>query len=469
MVFVLDRHKKPLMPCTEKRARLLLQRGRAVVHKLAPFTIRLKDRVLEDSEVHPLQIKLDPGSSIPGVAVLRGDSVMFLGEIHHRTEIRDRLARRRALRRGRRNRRTRYRKPRFLNRHPETCAGCGRNARHGSRYCRACGQKPEDNGYREIRLPPSLRARVDQVMNGLRKLRVPVGSISMELVRFDTQKLQNPEIAGVEYQQGALWGYEVKEYLLQKCCHRCAYCGGESGDPVLEVEHVIPRSRGGTDRVSNLAIACRTCNEEKDDWMPGEWLAMLQRSKRKLDRVRASNLPAALGQLKVPLRDAAAVNTTRWVLYRRLLPLGVPVEVGSGGRTKWNRERMGLMKEHYWDAACVGESTPKAFSDHAAYVQVWWARGRGNRQVCRTNKHGFPDRHVSRKKHHFGFQTGDLVRAVIPGGKYQGTWTGRATVKARGSVVVDTKAGISPETSYKHCRVLQRGDGWQYTQHHANV
>lgn len=154
MVFVLDKKKRPLMPCSEKRARLLLKRGRAVVHRIHPFTIRLKDRAVEESEVQPLQVKLDPGSKVTGVAVLRDDEVLFLGDIHHRTDIRDRLMKRRMIRRNRRNRKTRYRKPRFLNRHPEKCAGCGKNARHGSRYCRACVKHPKDNGYREIRLPP---------------------------------------------------------------------------------------------------------------------------------------------------------------------------------------------------------------------------------------------------------------------------------------------------------------------------
>ncbi|CDM64703.1 RNA-guided endonuclease IscB [Pyrinomonas methylaliphatogenes] len=465
MVFVLDKHKKPLMHCTEKRARLLLRRGRAVVHRLAPFTIRLKDRVLEDSEVQPLRLKLDPGSKVTGVAVLRGNEVVFLGEIRHRTDIEDRLAKRRMIRRNRRNRKTRYRKPRFLNRHPEKCAGCGKNAKHGSRYCRKCGQRPKDNGNRNTWLPPSLGARVDQVIHALRKIRVPIGGISVELVRFDTQKLENPEISGVEYQHGTLFGYEVKEYLLQKFGHRCAYCGGESGDPVLEVEHVVPRSRGGSNRVSNLAIACRTCNEEKDDWMPGEWLAILQRSKRKLDRVRAVNVQKALGQLKVPLRDAAAANTTRWALYRRLLSLGSSVKVGSGGRTKWNRERMGLPKEHYWDAACVGDSTPEKFRDIPAWVQVWEAKGRGNRQVCRTDKQGFPVRHLNRQKRHFGFQTGDMVVAEIPRGKYAGRWRGRVAVRANGwfDLFVGGVRAVQG-VSHKHCRVLQRGDGWAYEQ-----
>lgn len=302
-------------------------------------------------------------------------------------------------------------------------------------------------------------------MNALRKLRLPVGAISMELARFDTQKLENPEISGVEYRHGTLFGYEVKEYLLQKFGHRCAYCGGESGDPVLEVEHVVPRSRGGTNRVSNLVIACRTCNRDKGNMRPEEWLDALRNSRLKLDRVRVSHLPKALAQLKTPLKDAAAVNATRWALYRLLLSLGLPVETGSGGRTKWNRERMGLPKEHYWDAACVGKTTPEKFRNVPVWVQVWEAKGQGNRQVCRTDKHGFPIRHLSRQKRHYGFQTGDMVVAEIPRGKYAGRWKGRVAVRANGSFDLFVGGVRAVQgVNHKHCRVLQRGDGWAYEQ-----
>ena len=98
-------------------------------------------------------------------------------------------------------------------------------------------------------------------MNRLSRL-APVTAISQELVRFDTQKLDNPEISGVEYQQGTLLGYEVREYLLEKWERECAYCG--TGDTPLEIEHVVPRSRGGSDRVSNLTLSCHPCNQSKD-------------------------------------------------------------------------------------------------------------------------------------------------------------------------------------------------------------
>ena len=163
------------------------------------------------------------------------------------------------------------------------------------------------------------------------------------------------------------------------------------------------------------------------------------------------------------------LNATRWRLYQALQATGLPVEGGSGGRTKQQRIQHHLPKEHYYDALCVGKSTPDEFQRLSDYVQVWAAKGRGTRQRCRTNKYGFPIRHLAREKRHGGFQTGDWVKAVIPRGKYAGTWTGRATVKASGQILITTGTGQNPTTSAKYCRVLQRGDGWQYTQRRANT
>ena len=308
---MLDRHKRPLMPCSEKRARQLLERGRAVVHRVFPFTIRLKDRLAEESAFQPLRLKLDPGAAVTGFAVLlegaRGVVAVLLGEIHHRADISGRIRDRAARRRSRRGRKVRYREPRFQNRRPEKCAACGKNARRGSRWCRPCERAGNrvDNGHRGVRLPASLEARVLETVNAVEKLLklLPVTALSVEHAKFDTQKLQDPEISGVEYQQGELFGYEVKEYLLEKWGRECVYCGA-TGVP-LEVEHVVPKNPRsgprGTDRVSNLVISCRACNKAKGNKQPGEWLEELQESGRPKDRVRAERLKAALERLKEPL------------------------------------------------------------------------------------------------------------------------------------------------------------------------
>lgn len=424
-VFVLDQHKRPLMPCSEKRARLLLERGRARIHRVAPFTIRLVDRTQGASALQPLRLKLDPGSKTTGWAVTldgqQGTHVPMLGAIIHKPGIKAKLDARRALRRGRRKRKTRYRQPRFKNR-----------------------KRPAGS------LPPSLEARVQQTQNVVTKLRrrLPLTAISIEHVKFDTQAMQNPDITGVQYQQGTLLGYEVREYLLEKWGRACVYCGVT--DVPLEVEHLIPKSRGGTNRVSNLALACHPCNQTKGVRTATEF-----------------GFPHLMVQAEKPLRDAAMMNATRWRLYHQLQATNLPVEGGSGARTKMQRIAHGLPKEHYYDALCVGASTPPQFTALPAYVQIWLAKGRGTRQMCGTDQFGFPIRHRSRAKQHFGFQTGDRVLATFPQGKFTGTHIGRVTIRANGHFVIRTASG-RVEGAWKHCRVLQRNEGWDYGTQPAN-
>jgi 5-methylcytosine-specific restriction endonuclease McrA len=345
-VAVIDQNRRPLAPTSAVRARLLLKESRAAVFRRAPLTIILK-RVVEEVQVPDLRLKLDPGSRKTGVAIVNQVSgqVIFAAEIEHRGEaIKQALDGRRAIRRSRRARKTRYRKPRFLNR-----------------------RRPE--GW----LPPSLESRISNIetwVNRLARL-YPISCLSMELVKFDTQLIQNPEISGVEYQQGELAGYEVREYLLEKWGRKCAYCS--ETDIPLQIEHIIPRSRGGSDRVSNLTLACEGCNQRKGIQTAAEF-----------------GFPEIEKQAKEPLKDAAALNATRWTLLERLKGFGLPVETGSGGLTKYNRTMRDLPKAHWIDAACVGKSTPaQVITDGVIPLEIK-ATGHNTRQMCRMDKYGFP-------------------------------------------------------------------------------
>lgn len=446
-VFVLDKLNKPLMPCSEKRARLLLTRERAVVHRMVPFTIRLRDRTVENSKLQLLRLKLDPGSKTTGFAVLLEKSseraiVIWLGEFIHKVGIKDRLDTRRAVRRSRRIRKTRYRAPRFLNRKRK-----------------------------EKWLPPSLEARVQQTLNSVGKLQglLPLSTISTEHAKFDTQLLQNPQIQGVEYQQGTLFGYEVREYLLEKFQWTCAYCEGASKDHILEVDHVIPKNpkigSKGTNQINNLVIACHTCNDAKGNIQPQNWLEELQKSPKKVDRIRIQNLPKILKQSKNSLRDAAFMNATRWKLYENLKNLGLSVEGGTGARTKMQRLSHNLPKTHYYDAACVGASTPNTLIISPKYIDQWTAIGRGNRCMANVNKYGFPITHRKAQKQYYGFQTGDIIKANVSRGKYTGTWHGRVAVRSRGYFDIKDGSGkrICQSVSYKHCSLIQRNNGWYYS------
>lgn len=437
-VLVLDRDKNPLMPCHPARARQMLKDGKAAIYRRYPFIIILKER--SGGETQPVALKLDPGSKITGIALVadfqKGKRVIWAAELQHRSErIRELLLVRRAVRRSRRNRKTRYRKPRFLNR-----------------------RRPE--GW----LPPSLKSRVDNILTWVIRLRKfsPISSLSQELVRFDAQKLENPEISGIEYQRGTLFGYEVKEYLLEKFGRQCAYCRGKSGDPILEVEHVVPKNPKhgpkGTDRVSNLVIACETCNKAKDNNQPEEWLARLEASADPLDKERAENFPTVIEQLKQPLKDTAAVNATRWAIFQSLKSFGLPVEIGTGGRTKYNRVIQHYRKAHWIDAACVGKSGESVFLSSVHVPLYIKAVGRGSRQFCRMDRHGFPRTSPKRIKRVHGFQTGDIVRATIPLGKYAGIHIGRIAVRASGSFRVGSTDGVS----WRCCKILHCSDGYEY-------
>jgi len=426
-VLVLDKNRQPLMPCHPARARELLRDGKAAVFRRQPFTIILKDRgggVTQD-----VRVKADPGSQETGMALVanfarRGPTVVWAGELIHRgNSIHKALEQRKGHRRFRRSR-LRYRPARFLNR------------------TRKAGW-----------LPPSLQHRVDTILTWVQKfLRwAPVTTLSQELVRFDMQALQNPDISGVEYQQGTLQGYEVREYLLEKWKRQCAYCGAEHVP--LEIDHIHPRGKGGSDRVSNLTLACHDFNLRKSNRPVEEFLA---RDPKRLARIKA--------QRKAPLKDAAAVNSTRWDLFQRLEATGLPVEVGTGGQTKWNRSRQSYPKSHWIDAACVGESGGKVCLHPGHQTLKIKAMGHGERQRACLNRYGFPVGHKAGAKSFWGFQTGDLVRAVITQGKQAGTWMGRLAIRFRPSFALFSGVeGKAIDVHPKYLTLLQRNDGYVYT------
>ena len=424
-VFVLSSTKKPLMPCTPARARRLLRDGKAAVYRLQPFTLILTFR--SDGDTQPIEFKVDPGSKTTGIALValfqRGRVLIWAAHLAHRgAAIRAGLEARRALRRGRRARHTRYRPARFRNR-----------SRPG--------------GW----LPPSLESRVGNVRSWYGRLLglAPIATAEIETVRFDVSLLARPDISGVEYQQGELCGYEVREYLLEKWQRTCAYCGKR--DLPLQVEHIQPRSRGGSNRLSNLTLACEPCNTRKGNRPLHEFLGG---KPEQLNRIQA--------QVKAPLRDAAAVNATRYAIGNALRGFGLPTHFWTGGRTKFNRSIQGYAKDHWIDAACVGKTGEDVYIPEGFRPLVIKVTGRGTRQVVRTDRYGFPRGAAGRCKRVFGFQTGDTVRLEQPTGKYAGTHVGRlAGIRADGRF--DIKAGsLKITASHQRFTLLQRGDGYEY-------
>jgi 5-methylcytosine-specific restriction endonuclease McrA len=423
-VFVIDTNKNSQEPIHPAEARFLLNEQKAAVYKKYPFTIILNR--ISNQKPEELRLKIDPGSRTTGIAVISDNTgeIVFAMELEHRgLRIKRLLDSRRGVRRSRRHRKTRYRPPRFSNR-----------------------TRPK--GW----LAPSLKSRVYNIepwVNRLIKV-CNIQAISMELVRFDMQKIQNPEISGFEYQQGELAGYETKEYLLEKWGRACVYCGKK--DVPLEVEHIIPKSRGGSNRVSNLTIACTDCNQEKDN----NSIELFLKNKPEL-------LKRILSKTLRPLKDAAAVNATRWDLFKTLKKTGLPIETGSGGLTKFNRIQRKLPKTHWLDAACVGKSTPKQLFQIHKNVLVVKAMGHGSRQMCRVDADGFPrTKSKPTTKRIRGFQTGDIIKAIVTKGKKVGTYIGRVAVRSSGYFNIKTKKATVQGIGWKYCKKIHCIDGYTY-------
>ncbi|MET9496710.1 RNA-guided endonuclease IscB [Streptomyces sp. NPDC006552] len=434
------REGRPLMPCHPARARELLGRGRAVVVRQIPFTIRLRDRTRTESEIEGVQLRIDPGSKGTGMAltdekreVERGGGTVtvrrgLLGiELRHRGDGISRCLRQRAgFRRRRRTANLRYRAPRFGNR-----------------------ARPE--GW----LPPSVRHRVDTTVSLATRIcrYAPVTEIHVECAAFDTHSLSvGRRLTGPAYGRGVLAGTDVRAELRARWGDACAYCGA-SAVP-LNIEHLHPRSRGGSDRIANLVLACVPCNRAKGTQSLRRFLAH--------DAVR---LARVLAHVRPSLRDAAAMNSIGRPLVRALGALGKPVQSWPAALTHRNRTASGLDKTHTLDALVVGPSAgggaPLAVRvPHQVLVVT--ATGRGSYARTTPDRFGFPRLRRARGKRHFGYVTGDLVRATIPRGQWAGVRTGRISVRARGQHSLATPHGRI-NVSYRWLRLVQHGDGYAYS------
>ena len=433
-VFIVDQNRKPLNPVTPRQARKLLEKNKAAVLRTYPFTLILK-RSIENPTIKLLVLKIDPGSKTTGLSLVQDNVVVWGANLEHRgQQIKDSLESRRLLRRSRRNRKTRYRRP----------------PKH--EWFRKGQVQPVPKKRRKGWLPPSLMHRIQTTETWVNRLIrfCPIKEIWIESVKFDTALMQNPNISGVEYQHGELYGYQVKEYLLEKWSRQCAYCGKK--DVVLEVEHIEPLSKGGSNRISNLCIACVSCNKKKGSKPIKEFI------KNKPDVLKKIK-----SQQKTSLKDPAAVNSTRNKLIE-VLSDKLPVETSDGATTKFNRLSQGIDKDHWKDASCIGS--------HGAYIKfateqplLIKATGHTKRQKVITDNHGFPDKYRPKSPFVYGFRTGDIVKAVITNAKskFKGSWIGRIAIRTTGNFGIKVGKKKQFDVSYKYCKIIQRMDGYNYS------
>lgn len=420
MVLVVDKHKKPCNTISEAYARRLLFKKQAVIHKRFPFTIRLKNdnAVLKDRSY---TVKIDPGSRHTGVAVVDDkDSVVMLAELEHRGHVIKRnMDSRRAVRRHRRNRKTRYRPARFLNR-------------------------TKHKGW----LAPSVKSRADNIVNFIKKYKklINIDKVMIEHVSFDvTQMSSNTKLWGSNYQQGPLYQNKLRSFIFSRSNSKCVYCGAQATD----IDHVIPRANGGTNSTYNLVASCRACNEKKSNLTLKEFGKSVGKDFSKL---KPKKLP----------KDAAIVQSARNYMVREITKLVSDTTTHDAWLTKYNRDQLGLPKEHYYDALSVGEVPPKFnfFTDKILQIS---AKGRGSRQMCRVNRYGFPRTSAKASKSVKGFQTGDMVKVIVLTGSKQGEYLGRVAVKSSGYFDIQTRTKTIEGIGYKYCHIVQRSDGYLYS------
>ena len=418
MVLVIDKRKRPCNAISEAYARILLYSKQAVIHKRFPFTIRLKndEAVLKNNSYI---VKLDPGSRITGVAITDDKgSVVMLAELEHRGHIIKRnLDKRRVIRRSRRNRKTRYREARFLNR-----------------------TRPE--GW----IAPSVKSRADNVINFIRKYKklLNISKVEIERVSFDTAQMSSEgELYGIDYQQGSLYQTKLRNFIFSRSKGKCSYCDEKAS----EIDHIIPRSKGGTDSIDNLTATCRACNEKKSNLSLKEFGKLMNKDFSKLE------------PKKLP-KDAAIVQSARDYMVIEISKLVADTKSYDAWLTKYNRDELGLSKQHYYDALSVGNVQDYKFLTDK--VLIISAKGRGSRQMCRMDRFGFPRTSPKGSKSVKGFQTGDIVKAVVPSGLKAGEYLGRVVVRSRGSFDIEANGKVVQSIGYKHCRIIQRNDGYSY-------
>lgn len=384
-VYVLNADESPLMPTSPARARKMLNAGKATVANLMPFTIRLV-KFIPDAKTQEVNVGVDTGSKTLGVAATGNGKVLFAAEVALRTFLKNdkglesAVAERATLRRARRTRKLRYRKPRFDNRPRKKCKVCGGNTPKSDRkgggrldLCRRCAAE----GHYQFKnvskspgwLPPTLLSKTHWHIRAVEEVAkiLPVSGVMVEIADWDIQKLRNPGIAGIEYQQGDLQDWENRRsYVFARDAWMCLYCKGKSGDKRLTIDHIVPRGSGGTDRVDNLATSCYTCNQEKGNLTATEF-----------------GYPEVQKRVRKSFKHAAHVGAIKTHLVHKLSQRW-PVALTYGYLTRIKRrDHLKLPKCHAWDAVAASLRWDEV-AQSVSPIYVGKVRARGCRQKYNT-------------------------------------------------------------------------------------
>lgn len=409
----------PLMPCTQKKARILLKEGKAVIYKYDPFTIQLTYATGETKQ--DCHIGIDTGSKHIGIAITSENKVLFKGEIELRQDVKSNIDTKHIYRRSRRNRKTRYRQPRFLNR------------------------KRSDKW-----LPPSLQNRVDHTFHWIDTFCSLVSDpiLHIEVGKFDTAKMINPEINGVDYQHGQTYGFFEERYFVFARDNYTCQCCGKSKDKILQTHHIIYRSNGGTDRVDNLITVCTDCHTSKNHQKGG----ILYKWQEQHKKVKQYKEPPFMNAIR-----------------KRIFARYPNAHTTYGSETTPHRKELGLEKTHYNDAITISGITnikedPKEWLLIKQFRKKKRSLHEATARKGRKEPNCFQKRNSKNTPFYRGFYLNDKVKVFGHGqiGYITGFTSGGAYVKNVDGEYITIPNKSYKQVSIKYLKLLSHNNNWQY-------
>ena len=405
------------MPCSQRKARLLLKHGKAKIIGYKPFTIQLTYATGEaKQEIH---IGIDEGAKHIGIAITSQDKVLAKGEVELRQDVHSLLVTRAQYRRGRRNRKTRYRKPRFLNRKRK-----------------------------EEWLPPSIEAKLNANFFWIDEFcsLVPNPILHIEVGKFDIAKMINPDIQDIDYQHGQTYGYyDVRYYVFERDNYTCQVC--KKKNKVLRTHHIVYRSKGGTDRADNLITICTDCHTSeahKPNGILYEWMQEHKKIKQ--------------------YKEATFMNILRRRTYQKY-PNAI---ITYGSITTPKRKELGLEKTHYNDAIAITDiDTIKENPKKCFWIKQFRKKKRSLHEATprkgRKTKNTEAKRNKKNTKQLKGWFLNDEVICFGQRGWISGfTGTSSAYVTNRNGEYIQIPNKSYKQISLSNLKLISHNTNWQY-------
>ena len=421
LVFVKNKHGENLMPCKPSKARKLLRDRKAKIIKHNPFTIQL----LYGSSGYKqaVDIGVDLGAKHIGIAITSKNNVLAKGEIELRQDVKSLLETRKIYRKSRRNRKTRYRPARFLNR-----------------------VSSKKKGW----LPPSIQSRVDNTFMWIDKFvdLLPNPKVSIEVGKFDVAKMINPKIGGVDYQKGQTYGYyDVRYYVFARDNYTCQVC--KKKDKILQTHHIKYVSKGGSNRADNLITVCTDCHTSKNHKEGGvlyDWM---------------------INKKKAPSYKEATFMS---IIRQRIFSKYPNARITYGSVTTPKRKELGLEKTHYNDALVISQ-VEKDFIDSVGVFKIKQFRKKkrslheatarkGRKTPNKTQK-----RNSKNTKYKNGYYLNDKVKLFNKVGFISGFTSGGCYVKDIENSYITIPDKTYKQVSFKHLEFISHNNNWQFIPH----